>query len=210
MNKNKPNLIVPILVFFTVFSVKSQYFEGGAMIGFSFSQIDGDTYAGYHQPGLSGGFYSARDLGKNIQARMEIKYIAKGARETGTKEDPMEYSQKLRYIQVPLMVNYKLEKYNSLLGTGVGIGYLFHEKGEFDGSLLKDPYSKVEIDWIMALQYHINKAISVSAQFNYSLLPVRRYENTDYNYGFFSRTFWMTKGDYNNVIQLLLYYKFGK
>jgi len=204
-----------IPIFITLFLsnnsiAKAQYFEGGAIVGFTVSQIDGDLYGGYHQPGLTGGFFTYRQFSQKIKAQLELKYIAKGARETGSKDDPMEYSMKLRYVEVPVKINYLFDQYKISIETGIGIGYKFHQSGEFNGSLLEEPYNKTELDWLFGINYNINKNLSVSAQFNYSLLPVRKYENSDYNYGFLSRTFWMTKGDYNNIIQFLVYYKFSK
>ena len=59
-------LIISILIFI-VFLVtanisSAQRFEGGLLAGFNASQVEGDTYKGYHKPGLVGGFYIQTDI----------------------------------------------------------------------------------------------------------------------------------------------------
>jgi hypothetical protein len=187
-----------------------QYFNGGLFFGFTMAQIDGDTYSGFHQPGLTAGAFTSRDFGEKVAAQLEIKYTAKGARETGNDEGPVEYEQRLRYIEVPVKFIYKINPINMSLEAGLVPGYLFQHKGLFDLVELDSDYEKFELSWLAGINYHLSEKVSLSIHYSYSIVPVRKYENSGYNYGFLSRTFWLTRGDYNNVVQFMVYYQMGK
>ncbi len=209
--KNNFFYIALMSIFFTGINLHSQYFDGGFMLGFSVSQVDGDTYAGYHQPGLSGGVYSSRKLSSHLKGIVELRYTAKGARYTDDKNDPLVYHQKFRYIELPVKFNYYFENYNSSLESGVVSGYLFNYFGEYNGSeiVYDNPLKKFEFSWVIGAKYHINDNMVFSLQYNYSLMPIVKYENTDYNYGALARWLYLTKGDYNNVIIFSFYFEIG-
>lgn len=201
---------IVIVILSSTFVCFSQYFEGGIIAGITASQIDGDTFAGYHQPGLTGGFFTTRKFTNILKGVIELKYTAKGARETGSKDDPILYSVKLRYVEMPVKANFIIEKYKIEIESGLGAGYLFYKEGDYNQSALNVPYRKFELSWIFGVNYKLSDYLKIALQYNYSLLPVRKYNNVDYDYGFLSRTFWLTQGDYNNVVDLAIYYQFGK
>jgi len=207
----KMKLLMPVCFLFSSY-LYSQYFDGGIFVGFTASQIDGDNYAGYHQPGLTGGLYTSRQFKMNIRGIMELKYAAKGARETGNNDEPMLYEQKLRYIEVPVKINYQITKYNLDIELGINSSYLFNEKIVYDSYEYNsdDPNNKIELSWMVGVNYNINEYLFASVQFNYSLLPITRYENTDYRYGPIARKIGLDKGDYNNVIQFVMYYQISR
>ena len=209
--------ILLTLVFFTFQQIFSQQFKGGVLLGFTAAQVDGDGYAGYKQPGLTGGFYTNTKISKNMLGQIEIKYTAKGARETGDENDPMLYQMKLRYMEVPVKFIYNIEKFKCSVEAGISQGYLFHQHAEGTDDnqnivdlLDQDPLRKYELGWLLGGSYHFTDKFKLSVIFNYSFLPVRKYENSDYNYGILARNLWMNRGDYNNNFQFALYYMIDK
>lgn len=204
------SLFVSLFCLSNVFLMSGQYFDGGVFFGFAMSQVDGDTYGGYHQPGLTAGVYTSRDFSKNLKGLIELKYIAKGARQTSNKGEVLVYDQRLRYIEMPVKVQMDLIDYNSSIETGLALGYLFQNIESVNYTSVNDDYRKVELSWVIGYNYYFSEQASLAVQFSYSLLPIRKYENTSFNYGFLSRTLWMTKGDYNNVVQFCFYRKIGK
>ena len=71
MNKK---LITSVFLFLVATIAYSQRFDGGALLGFNATQVEGDTFKGYHKPGLVAGFYVQTDLSSVFFAAMEIKY----------------------------------------------------------------------------------------------------------------------------------------
>ena len=49
----------------------------GILAGYNATQVEGDTYKGYHKPGLVAGFYVQTDVAPAVFAAMEIKYSQK-------------------------------------------------------------------------------------------------------------------------------------
>lgn len=211
--KNNKVYILILLSSFLSTGLFGQYFNGGVLFGVTASQVDGDNFSGYHQPGLTGGFFANRKLSSNSFGQIEIVYVAKGARNTGTKNDPMVYHQKLRYIEVPFKYCYLPAKLDFSFETGVGFAYLFNDEGDFNGVPInynKDPLKKVDISWLLGGNYIFNDKVTLSLQYSYSFLPIRDVENPGVYYGALARAISFTKGDYNNVIKFIMYYALGK
>src|SRR5688500_17244565 len=77
---------VLILFFCTNLNAQSYYVEGdntfygGPVLGFNFTQVDGDNYAGYNKVGLNIGGIVYTKFGSDFAASMEISYTQKGSR----------------------------------------------------------------------------------------------------------------------------------
>ena len=75
-------LLFSFLFFFFFWGVKvasAQSFNSGLIAGATFSQVDGDNYAGYHQLGFTAGAYVNLPLDDYFSAQMELKYSLLGA-----------------------------------------------------------------------------------------------------------------------------------
>ena len=200
------NYITLVCIFLCFFSLDAQYFEGGVLFGITVSQIDGDSQSGYHQPGLTAGAYTAREF-KNIKGVIELKYTAKGAREGKNSDGLYLYEQKLRYIELPLKMRYYIEGIQSSVETGISPGYLFYDK-DADGR--DNNNNKFELSWLVGIHYHLMEPLTFSVQFNYSILTIYRHEVPDSNMGPIPRLLNLNNGDFNNVIQFMVYYQLGR
>ena len=201
-----------ILVLFVVpVMTLAQRFNGGALLGICASQVDGDTYAGFDKVGLQGGVFVNTKFTKAWGAQMEIKYNAKGARKKTSKDDPETYSLTLHYIDLPLMINFTIQD-KFIIDAGFVPGYLFAKKGEENGIKFSDEeikaFKKVDLSWLLGLNYKITDNFIVNIRYSYSLFSIRDYENVDANYGIIARIFGYTNGDYNNFLTMGIYYQF--
>lgn len=200
-------LVMPLITF-------GQRFYGGVMAGLTASQVDGDTYSGYNKPGITAGAFVGMNINTNLGLNMELGYNAKGARETGTVENPVHYKLALHYISLPLFLTYTLNKKFAVEG-GLSTSYLmaYHAEG-MDGTgniseiLDAVPIKKIDISYLVGFGYHITDHFYLNFRFSYSIFAIRKYENADFNYGPIAKLFGVNNGDYNNTISFSGYYKF--
>jgi opacity protein-like surface antigen len=201
-----------IIVLFAVpVIISAQRFNGGVLFGICASQVDGDTYAGFDKVGLQGGVFVNTKFTKAWGAQMEIKYNGKGARKKTSESDPETYSLTLHYIDLPLMVNFTIQD-KFIIDAGFVPGYLFAKNGEEDGIKFSDEeiraFKKVDLSWLLGLNYKITDNFIVNIRYSYSLFSIRDYENVNANYGIIAQIFGYTNGDYNNFLTMGIYYQF--
>ena len=115
---------IVFLIFFVmaVNIVLAQRFEGGALAGYNASQVEGDTYKGYHKPGFVAGFYVETDVAPAVFAAFEIKFSQKGSRKKSTDKDPTKYIMRLNYIDIPVYMGFRTSEHSSIIG-GISTGF---------------------------------------------------------------------------------------
>jgi opacity protein-like surface antigen len=203
--------LVVIALFIIPVIISAQRFNGGVLFGICASQVDGDTYAGFDKVGLQGGVFVNTKFTKAWGAQMEIKYNGKGARKKTSESDPETYSLTLHYIDLPLMVNFTIQD-KFIIDAGFVPGYLFAKNGEEDGIKFSDEeiraFKKVDLSWLLGLNYKITDNFIVNIRYSYSLFSIRDYENVNANYGIIAQIFGYTNGDYNNFLTMGIYYQF--
>src|SRR5512140_2891327 len=85
-------------------SLQAQRFNAGLMLGGVTSQVDGDTYDGYHKWGYLGGGYVFLKVSPHSSFQMELEYIQKGSRRNDTSLSGGDtYLLRLHYIEIPLL-----------------------------------------------------------------------------------------------------------
>lgn len=189
-------------------SMNAQSFKGGAMAGLAASQVDGDMYAGYNRAGMIAGVFVNHNLSEKFLWQMEIKYIQKGSfkNENPDNGDYNIYSLRLNYFELPVLIRY-IFKEQFTFEAGLGIGYLaaYREADQF-GELPYDPtrpdFHKFELSSQVGAYYHFNKNLWINARYSYSVLPVREHAGGGVH--------WTNRGQYNNVLQLSLFYCINK
>jgi opacity protein-like surface antigen len=200
-----------IALFVIPVMISAQRFNGGALVGICASQVDGDTYAGFDKVGLLGGVFVNTKFTKAWGAQMEIKYNGKGARKKTSESDPESYSLTLHYIDLPLMINFTIQD-KFIIDAGFVPGYLFAKNGEEGEYKLSDEeiraFKKVDLSWLLGLNYKITDNFIANIRYSYSLFSIRDYENVNANYGIIAQIFGYTNGDYNNFLTMGIYYQF--
>lgn len=206
-----------IIIFFVISFVvsKTQDFNGGVFTGFSASQIDGDTYAGYDKLGLVGGAFVNRDLSQRYNLQFEMLYIQKGARKN-QNPDAGDYSihvVDLKYVELPLLIKYKLYKFNERVSFEFGLSAAVliksTRKDEHGKTSITNPYKKSDFCTNIGVNYEIIDNLSINLRYSYSLFftPILSSVN---------KTRWMipwtqyifSQGQYNNILAFTLRYQF--
>ena len=215
----KPIWIILLLVIMASITT-AQRFEGGILGGFNGTQVEGDRYKGYNKPGLLVGAFVQTDLAPAVFAGMELKYSQKGARsrsllkqnkiignENGEiPEEPIstKYIMRLGYAEMPFFVGFRTSEFISVVG-GVSFGYLMHA-AEYDdyGRFPEEDeqaFNHLDIQPFVGFQYDLLDQLKLDLRLAYSVLPIRGKPVDNY--------YWITS-QYNNVISMALYYKFGR
>lgn len=206
------SLIIIVLLLFSFNTIQSQEFYAGPIVGSAFTQVDGDSYAGFNKVGLRLGGFVGRRIWNDWQVQLEIMYVQKGSKHTPDVEagDYEDYELKLNYIEIPLMLRYNFDKFS--IEGGLSYGSLLSNEEFEDGISFENipQYEPVQFkDYEIATQfgasYHINKRLKANIRFSYSLFRIRVPFNNEiplYN------PHWSLKqiGQYNDVISLSIYY----
>lgn len=183
----------------------SQRFDGGAIVGYNASQVEGDTYKGYNKPGLVAGFYVETDIAPAIFAAMEIKFSQKGARKKVTSKDPEKYIMRLNYIELPFYLAFRTNDRGSVL-AGLSAGYLVSGK-EFDnyGEFIpedQNEFNTFDLEPFIGFQFDFLENLKADLRLGLSVIPIRgKPVNTNY--------YWQNN-QFNNVITLALYYQISR
>lgn len=187
-------------------------FYGGVSLGGTFSQVDGDNFAGYHKMGISGGAIVYAQLARHIAPSLEILYTQKGAR-SNTEKNAIsvrvtDYRADLNYVEVPVLFNY-FDKRKSHFGLGASYSQLVSgsEKAVTQPALpatfkTEDyPFNKYDINGIASVNLYLKGGFFLNVRFQYSVVPIR----TNY-YPDLGRV--GAKGQSNNFWALRLMYIF--
>ena len=103
VGRNDIKSLLLLLLLFVSITSYSQAFFGGVAIGGVTSQIDGDHNNGFHKAGFTAGVFAGLELTELIEAQFEIKYIQKGSRSDA--EDPYQFLIRLDYVELPLVAS---------------------------------------------------------------------------------------------------------
>jgi hypothetical protein len=183
----------------------AQRFDGGALLGLNATQVEGDTYKGYHKPGLEAGFYVETDIAPAIFIAGEIKYSQKGARKKVTTKYPTTYIMRLNYIDLPVYMAFRTSEKSSII-AGVSSGFLISGK-EFDeyGELPpedQNEFNTFDLEPLVGFQFDFMENLKADLRLSLSVLPIRgKPVNTNY--------YWQNN-QFNNVISLALYYQISR
>ncbi|HTN46689.1 MAG TPA: porin family protein [Flavipsychrobacter sp.] len=184
-------------------------FYGGLLIGTNFSQVDGDSYAGYHKIGLNAGGIMYVNLADHLAGSVEILFSQKGSRGHKNLESAngaliSKYRIDLNYAEVPVQINY-FDKRRSHFGAGVSYSQLISSREEIVAGGQPVPtdslkFRKADINLLLSGNLHLVKGLFLNLRFQYSLIPIRTKENINLNYG--------RSEQYNNMFVLRLMYLF--
>lgn len=189
----------------------NQTFYGGLIAGGTFTQVDGDNFAGYTKVGGTFGGIVYAQLVDKLAGSIEILYTQKGSKSNKTQVSNnrlyliSQYDINLNYAEVPIMLNY-FDRRKSHFGAGISYSQLISYKESvttqpaFPDSIDLDQYEfkKYDLNFVLSGSLHLYKGLFLSYRFQYSLLPIR----TDI-YKEFGRA-----EQYNNMHVLRLMYIF--
>lgn len=189
-------------------------FYGGLLGGVNFTQVDGDSYAGYHKIGFNAGGIAYAQLAPKIAGSIEILFSQKGSRGHKAQESGnpgviiQKYRIDLNYAEVPIQINY-FDRRKSHFGGGLSYSQLIssNEKLEIQNGpgapitpVNTDEYKfrKADINLILGGNLHLWQGLFLNARFQYSMIAIRK--DIPEGYG--------RAEQYNNMWTLRLMYLF--
>jgi len=186
----------------------AQRFNGGLIAGGLVSQVDGDTYEGYHKFGFLGGAYVSLQISPRSSFQMEMEYIQKGARRNADSANPAghTYLLRLHYLEIPVLYQFSISK-RFMVEAGPAADVLLGYSEEQDGIAdpPTEPFRTVTLSGIVGVTANITSHLKANFRFNYSLLSLR---NTSAPYPASYRKILFEYGQYNNVLSLSLLWDF--
>ncbi len=218
MRKGIAFLIVTILVTVHLYGQKGfddedpKAFNGGLVLGLNFTQIDGDTYFGYHKVGLNAGGVVYVHFTKVFGASMELLYSQKGSRGENVVESPYigtyvtKYFMNVNYVEVPLTLHVISHKFD--FEGGVAYARLINSKEwiQSDQPVVTDPdlnrFNTSDIDYVFGMGRYIYKRLYANIRFEYSITSIRSPDRIPLGYGYGNQ------GQFNNLFCLRLMYMF--
>jgi hypothetical protein len=192
------------------FHLKAQTFHGGLLAGFSATQVDGDSYAGYNKAGLQAGVFVNTRLSDRFFAQLELKYTGKGAKKTVSSLDPEVYMLALHYIDMPVMVDAKIKEFASV-EIGLMPAYLFAANGEDNaGKVPREnlvSFKKFDFLFLTGVNIRLLEKLTFNVRYSYSMLSIRKIDTPGNYYNWFAHLFGRKAGDFNNCLTMALYYR---
>lgn len=205
------NLIIMLLLLIIGVSAHSQPFFGGVAIGGTTSQIDGDHNNGFHKVGFTAGAFVGLELSDIFEAQFEIKYIQKGSK--SSTDDPSPFTIRLDYIELPLVVSAnlgfiningnKLDWISIEAGASVDVLAYTNQKnnGANEGT---NRWKRFCFNGILGLKFNvIEKKLQIGTRVITSINSA--YAGNFYDKGALRFGQW---GAFNDVLELVLYYRF--
>ena len=199
-------LFIALIVFLALFGKASaQSFNAGVFAGGTFCQVDGDTYAGFHQLGFTVGAYANLPFGEYLSGQMELKYSLLGAHSSDKEVREYgynSYSLRMHYVEIPLMLRFNLGVFHVnfiTLEAGASIDVLMRAtENVMNGGpeVTTRRWSRISATANAGIHFDIAKNFGIGARFMYSVAPCR----------FTGNPGWFYNQYYNKVIQITATY----
>lgn len=187
-------------------------FNGGLLFGPNFTQIDGDTYYGYHKLGLNMGGVVYVHFTTKVGASIEIIYSQKGSRGEAILESPSigtyvtKYFMNLNYVEVPLTAH--VIYYDIDFEAGASYARLIKSREWIlaDYPVIIDPvrnsFNTSDLEYVFGIGRKIYKKLYANVRFQYSIISVRSNDRIPLDFGYGNN------GQWNNLFSFRLMYLF--
>ena len=203
-------LVFIVLSFVGMNKATAQSFNAGVIAGGVFSQVDGDSYAGYHQLGFTVGPYVNLPLSDYLSAQMELKYSLLGARSSIKEIEDYHYNPfnlRLHYAEVPLMLRSDFGWLRLggrpmdfiTLELGVSLDFRLRATEDVDGDyqITTQRWSFFSMTGNVGLHFAFSPHIGLGARWMYSLLPCRYNGDPRWAFDHYYNKVWMLTLTYN-------------
>lgn len=179
-------------------------------MGFTASQVDGDSYSGFDKPGIYAGVFVQRSISSRLTADMEIRYTMRGAKNPQSDDHTGLYVLSLHYMDVPVTIALKVQKIFSV-EAGVIPGFLFasgarDDHGKMPGESIAD-LKKFDLGTSLGAAVYITPKLFLRFRYSYSIFSIRDLSSAGTSYSWFGKLLGHSSGDFNNYITTGLYYK---
>ena len=189
---------------------EQRVFNGGLILGANFTQVDGDSYYGYHKVGLNAGGIVCAHFSSKVGVSLELLYSQKGSRGVSVYESYAigtyieKYNMNLNYVEVPLMLHLFHGRYDYEAGISYARLIKSSESVQSDRPVIIDPvlnrFNTTDLNYVVGLSRRMYKTLYVNARFQYSIISIRPTSRIPYGYSY------SDKGQFNNLFNLRLVY----
>ncbi len=208
-------LTLSLLSLFGFNKTFAQSFNAGLVAGGTFSQVDGDSYYGYHQLGFTAGAYVNLPMAEHFAAQMELKYSLLGARASVKEIEEFGYNDfnlRLHYAEIPIMLRYDLGHFTvggrplDFITLEAGISLDFRLRAtEMVSNTLDNDFQVTTNRWNFfsstanaGVHFAITDHLGIGARWMYSFVPCRfNGESPSYFYGHYYNKVWQFTLNYN-------------
>ncbi len=174
--------LVLFILWLVTWPLLSQEFHGGIIAGLAGSQVAGDTYSGFKKAGLYAGGYVGWEFTRHSGLQLELTYFQKGSRENPTEKNNYDYYLfRASYIELPVLYQYKINKFIILGGPSLGFLTGYFEENEVEVISDHDGYNRpatITLQINLGFRFFITQKIGFDFRTNNSLLNIRS-ENRD-------------------------------
>ncbi len=187
-------------------------FTGGPILGINFSQVDGDTFFGYHKVGLNAGGQVYVHFTSKFGASMELLYSQKGSRGEVVLESPAwgtyvsKYFMNVNYAEVPLTVHFITRGLDFEAGISYARLINSNEWVLTDQPVTIDPvlnaFNNTDLEYIFGISKKLYRKLYANMRFQYSITSIRPNDRIPLNYGYGN------DGQFNNLLNLRMVYSF--
>ena len=196
-----------VLMLFGAKTTLAQSFNAGLIAGATFSQVDGDSYYGFHKVGFTAGTYVSLPVANHFALQMELKYTQMGAH-SSTKEiieyNYPAYNLRLHYAEIPVMLRYDFGHFtvygkpldNLALELGLSLDFLLKYRGEIEAATQTWKLNFFSVTGNFGLHYAFTKHWGIGARMMYSITPMQTNPTQQ----------WFFNHSYNKVIQITMTY----
>ena len=202
------NKYLIILIIFLPFFSFTQQFNGGLLAGGLVSQVDGDTWQGYHKFGFLAGGFVRLEISPASAFQMEMQYIQKGSRHNVDSSNfyDQPYLLRLHYLEIPLLYQFSFGKRFSVeAGPAMDVLIGYYEEQDRIAYPPTEPVRTVTLSGILGAGCYITSNLKATFRLNYSLMSLR---SSGEPYPASYRKIFFEYGQYNNVLSLSLSWDF--
>ena len=188
----------------------AQSFNGGLIAGATFSQVDGDRYAGYHHLGWTAGAFVNLPLDDHLSCQMELKYLLLGAHSDVKEEVEYNYNHfylHFHYAELPLMLRYDLGGFNIggksmefiVLELGASFDFLLksQESADFEPEYENTHWNFFSMTGNAGVQFNLTQRLGLGVRFMYSIVPIRFTGNPGWFYNQYYNKAWQATLTYS-------------
>jgi len=184
----------------------SQEFHGGLTAGLVGSQVAGDTYSGFKKAGIFAGGYVGWEFTKHSGLQLELTYFQKGSRENPTEKNNYDfYLFRVNYFELPVLYQYKINRFIIEAGPSLGFMIGYFEENEFEVISDLDGYNipaRMTVQMNIGLRFFVSKKFGVDFRYNFSMLGIRTENRTGDIWRLWSY------GQFNDALVLSVFYQF--
>lgn len=179
----------------------AQPFSAGITAGIAATQVDGDSYSGYHKAGPIAGIWVQANTNTPWSVMAKFRYIQKGSFAKGQTPGTTLFKLRLSYLELPILCLYRINSRMNL-AAGLSAGYLASLR-EFNSSGAVPRQQAIalrryEVAAMGGIIIDLYEHLRAEAMFSYSAVPLMPAPPL--------LEHWRNKGVFNNVIELTLSY----